>query len=217
METQLLAHPLESLYDLIGRSRRRLGAISGVLLPFRSDNSVGRVSLGLCGFLALLALASNVNSIVRITERDDDVPSMYLAAVERVARIFQVSQHWYLFAPVPSHFQRKFEILAHLNDGSARDLMGLLSTPLFRARADGTGFDFLHPRWLKYFNQSDTFTDSEWLALGRYLCRRAQEQSLELAKTHHPTIEVNVVTQTIAHGAPPDPATVSRHLIDCAV
>jgi hypothetical protein len=214
MDSPLLARRLERLYDLIGRSRRPLGTITEVLLPLRSDRGIGRAALILCGFLALLALASNVNSLLRIDEHEEDAPSTYLDPVDDLARIFQVSQHWYLFAPVPSHFQRRFEVLAHMKDGSAKDLMSMLPSPPFRASAGG--FDFAHHRWLKYLTQADTFTDTEWSALGRYLCHRAQQQSIDLARTRS-AIEVIISTETIVLTPTTEPPKITRHSIDCSV
>jgi hypothetical protein len=182
-------------------------------LPFRNESGIGRAGLALCGFLAALAFCSNVNSIVRIS--DQDAPRTgYLDAIDSLARALQVSQHWYLFAPVPSHFQKKLEIIARYSDGSARDLADILPKPPFRARLDGTGFDFAHHRWLKYFSQAEGLSEQDWQALGAHLCRQIGEQSKPPTNAPH-AIEITLSTKTIEHGIADSPATVSRHSIDC--
>jgi hypothetical protein len=214
METRFLRRPMDRFYDLIGRNRRRQSTISGTFLPFRTDSGIGRVGVALCGFLTALAFCSNVNSIVRISDHDASQTS-YLDAIDSLARILQVSQHWYLFAPVPSHFQKKFEIIARYNDGSARDLADILPRPPFRARLDGIGFDFAHHRWLKYLSQLQDFSEHEWQAIGVHLCRQIKEQSRPPMNAPH-SIEITLSTKTIERGVADGPATVSLRSIDCA-
>jgi hypothetical protein len=217
METRLLARLLERLYDGIGRRRGCLGAITKLVLPFHNDPPIGRHLTAICGFLMLLTLASNANSIVRIGEPQEGgaLPPSFLDGIDFAARVFQVSQHWYLFAPVPTHYQRKFEILAHLKDGTARDLTLILSKSPFRTH-DGTTFEFSHHRWMKYFSKADDFTETEWQALGHYLCRRVRQDSLDLVRSAL-AIEVILTTHTITHGvdAPTDSDKVLHHSIDC--
>lgn len=213
METWLLVRPMEHLYDFIGRRRCSLSAASEILLPFRNESGIGRAGLALCGLLAALAFVSNVNSIKRIS--DEESPASYLDDIDRVARVLQVSQHWYLFAPVPSHYQRQFEILARYNDGSVRKLADILPTPPIRERPDGTGFDFVHHRWLKYFSQAEDFSEPEWLALGMYLCRRINEQSRQSMDTVS-AVDIVLSKKEIGYGAANNPAKAFRHSIDCA-
>ena len=47
-----LRRPMERCYDFVGAHRQRLGRITALVLPLRSDDSIGRVALALNGSLA---------------------------------------------------------------------------------------------------------------------------------------------------------------------
>ena len=199
-----LRAPLARVYDAIGAQRRRLGPIAAALLPFRTESTPSRPAVALCGVLALLAFASNVASVARLSIA---VPPLF----DMVPGVLQVRQHWLLFAPVPTHVSWNFRFIARRVDGSTLDLMAALPEPLVRSSAGGGPLAFASPRWLKYFTSLNTMNDSERAALGAYLCRRAAAVPA-LAVTRQ--IEVTLAKQLIEPG--PAPETLYDYRFDCA-
>jgi hypothetical protein len=174
MERGPLQRPFERLYDLIGRSRRRLGPVTAFFFPMRTQSAPGLPALALCGLLAALALLGNVR---HATKPSRQAP----AALDHVIAGLQVGQRWDLFAPIPVHSRQTYEISAHPTNGSSFDVLATGPTPLLRPRkSDSLGFP--NHRWLKYFNRFDSLSNNERLALGSYLCRlaRAQASSSEI-------------------------------------
>jgi hypothetical protein len=213
MEWPSLARLLERFYDCIGRRRRFLGRISEVLLPFRAERPVGLIALVICGVLALLGLASNIDSVARISDDRDAPAAPFLAELLRdTATALQVAQRWHLFAPVPTHYQRAYELSASVARGEPKNLMQLLSIPIYRPRADGSGAEFASHRWMKYFTYLGNLSDDEWSAFGSYLCRRIRSEVVKGSDIIH--IEMKLSAQPVAYARRDADKDVQR-LFDC--
>lgn len=213
MELPALARPLERFYDLIGRNRRLLGSVTEVLLPFRAERPVGKFVLTICGFLALLGLASNIHSIARISEnKEASAGPSFADLLLETATALQVAQRWYLFAPVPTHYQRSYELIAFAADGVGSNLVELLAAPVFRARANGGGIAFASHRWMKYFTYLGSLSDDEWHAFGQYLCRRIRNEVRDGAAIRR--IELKLSAQPVAY-ARGDRESAMERFFDC--
>jgi hypothetical protein len=154
------------LYDRIGASRHRLGPLARHALPFASSRPLGRPARLVCGALMVLALFSNVSSVLRLsTDR--------LRPLDRAIATLQIGQSWSLFAPVPTDWVRTFHITLRAADGATSDLIARADPSLMRRDARGR-LVFASDRWLKYFAQLDILSEPEWRGLGGYLCRRAR-------------------------------------------
>jgi hypothetical protein len=215
MDSSLLARPMEKLYDLIGRNRRRFSILTNTLLPFRTDPPIGQLGLVLCALLIGAAFACNVNGIARIyyersaatlTRKTPDL-------LDQVVAVLQVRQRWNLFAPVPSHSIREYHVLSHMSDGSTTDLMTILPRPLFRTRLDGSGILFPNHHWQKYFSRIDKLPDYQWQAFGLYLCRRARATK---AGAMTRAVELIVVTRLLNLPAANASPHVFRTKVECA-
>lgn len=165
-ERAFMQGPMEKLYDAIGSSRNWLASVVRRLLPLRSSRSIGRPALVLCGLLMTFALTSNILSLARLAFPD-------LSRFDDVFAVTQIKQGWEVFAPRPTHFRRKYSVVAHLGDGSTVDVMNLLPIPIFRID-EVLHVSFSSPRWAKYYTRFDDLTDQDWFAFGRHLCRLAQ-------------------------------------------
>jgi Vitamin K-dependent gamma-carboxylase len=213
MDWPSIARPLERFYDFIGGKRSLLGRISEVLLPFGAERPVGGFALAICGLLALLGLASNIDSIARISDaRTPSAAPRFAELLLDTATALQVAQRWYLFAPVPTHYQRAYELSASEADGGSKNLMQLLATPIYRPRSDGSGIDFANHRWMKYFTYLGSLTDAEWRAFGTYLCRRIRSEVANGGAIRH--IEMKVSALPVADPAS-DAAKDVQRTFDC--
>jgi hypothetical protein len=206
-----LRHPLDGLYDFIGAHRRSLGALTRTLVSMRQEHPISWPTQALCGMLTVFALLSNISSIERPA-----IDAFGLAKAERPSGLvmptwffelvvdLQVWQDWPLFVP-PPHWNRNYRITSRMADGSTVDLMQRLPVPLFRSDAGGR-IAFASDRWLKYFTQFHLFTDGDWLAFGRYLCKQAIDRIGAPPTVRE--IEIASVTRSVAMtpalGAPPD-------------
>lgn len=160
----VLLVPDRWLARLPGRSMR------GATQPSETGGSIGKPALALCILLTVLALTSNVASIARLWIK----PPQWL--FETLA-VFQVAQHWDLFAPLPTHWRKDLRIVLQMPDGSRADLMQLLPEPLFWWSDDRRRINFVNHRWLKYFTQIEDSTETEWKAFAEYLCRRVRDRT----------------------------------------
>ena len=202
-------HPRRIAVTAVG-SRTKSGPISAATTLMRQFGVV------VCLSLTLLGLATNVDSIGRI--KDNPEPSTVRAGfrfmLHDMASVLQVAQAWYLFAPVPTHFRRTYQILAYTADGSVRDPANDLRSPLFRNRADGSGLDFQNRRWRKYLSRADEFTEAEWVGLGQYICRWLHtELALSSGMLH--TVEIVTSKQDVDYRAMSTSPTVKRGKVSC--
>jgi hypothetical protein len=156
----------ERLYVFIGRNRPTLGMVTARLLPYRRNPPTGRPALAVCGILAALALAGNVDTLLR----PDNTPDVF----HHVLSVLQVAQRWTLFAPDPRRYQ--VQATVHHANLPPLPLSQLLVEPLFAALDGSNKVEFASHRWLKYFSRFEFFNEAEWDALGRYLCHRILEQ-----------------------------------------
>lgn len=198
--TGMLQWPLPTASSALAGARRTASASSAstlacgsLLLPMGGGKGGGatasphrvmistiraraRPDVWLCGFLALLALTSNIHSILLLKDKEGSTdPAVILREIDRLASLLQVAQRWYLFAPIPTQFQWDFRIFARSTDGATRDLMQGAALPLPHKQADRGAIEFASYRWRKYFTRIDDFAASGWAALGDFLCRRAQK------------------------------------------
>jgi hypothetical protein len=214
MELPFFAQPLERLYDFIGRKRRSMGNLTELLLPFRAERPVGKLASATCGLLALLGLASNIDSVTRITvDQETSTASPFAKLLLDTATTLQVAQRWYLFAPVPTHYQRTYELRAFSADGASKNLMELLAAPIFRPREDGGPVTFASHRWMKYFTYLGSLTDDEWQAFGKYMCRRLRDEGTENAASIR-RIEIRVSALPVAFRRT-DPESDVQRMFDC--
>jgi hypothetical protein len=204
-ERDMMQSPMARLYDMIAANRRRLAPIARVLLPFRVARPIGKPALALCGLLMALALTSNVFGLARLA-----FPA--LARFDEITAIFQVKQRWEVFAPGPTHFQRDYRLIAHMADGSTIDVMTLVPAPVFRMN-NGVRVDFASPRWVKYYTRFDEFTEQDWTAFGRYLCRQMRSHIPSPSSVRQ--IELTVVTRPIK-GTPPAQTPLEHRVFECS-
>ena len=194
---------MDSFYDLIGRNRRRLGPLTCVLFPIRSPPPIGRTAIALCAILAILALGSNIASVVR-TYRATPLWFDHLVALA------QVRQEWTLFAPVPVRHAWDYRITGRALDGSALDLSNVL--PVTRLPGKGA-LQFSSHRWLKYLVRFDRLSTEEWSSLGHYLCRNARVVSGIPIKA----IDVEMSSRPAVGTAAPADVKVRQGTFDCTV
>lgn len=190
---------MDHFYDLIGRNRRRLGPVARVLFPLRSKPPVGRATIALCAALAILALGSNVSSVVRMYRA---IPQSF----EHLVALAQVRQEWKLFAPNPVHHAWTYRVIGRGPDGSGVDLSHVLPVTIVPG-----ALQFSSHRWLKYHVRFDELSKEEWSALGRYLCRRARAASALAVRT----IEVEMSTRPVVAIADPADVKVRQGTFDC--
>jgi hypothetical protein len=157
---------LGKLYQLIGRNRRVLVSLATWLSANRKVGPLPGPAIAICAFLAVLALASNISSLL---SPSDDNESDF---VNRTAAAFQVQQRWRLFAPIPSHAIWHYDIVVSKADGSTVEFMRLLPVPLFDTSGDRVRA--ASHLWFKYFTRLEYFGDDDLDALGSYLCRKSQ-------------------------------------------
>ena len=184
--------------------------------PARTQPRARRLAVAVCVFLALLGLAINLDSIARIKDNPEPstVQAGYRLLLHDVASVLQVAQAWYLFAPVPTHFRRSFQILGHTADGRVTDPTKDLPALLFRERADGSGLDFPHHRWRKYFSRVEEFSEGEWAGLGRYVCRWLQRE-LALSSGVLQAVEIVASKEDVDYRATTTSPSVKRRKVAC--
>ena len=161
------------VYDCIGAHRRALAPLARRLLAFRSERPIGTAMEMACGVLMWLALICNVLSLPwpgkeRISPAVIGKP----AGRSQVFEALQIGQSWSLFAPVPTHYQRRYALTGVTADGTRIDLTQDVRQPLLWN--DGYRVRFASHRWLNYFVKLDTLTKEQEAALGSYLCRWAR-------------------------------------------
>ncbi|HEY3919285.1 MAG TPA: HTTM domain-containing protein [Stellaceae bacterium] len=166
----------EKLYDAIGRRRRGLGKLTGVVLAEHRESAPPRLALGINAALATLALLCNLISLVpssaaqqpnREINRTNDV-SVH-SALDDLFAVLQIRQYWALFAPVPTHWHWQFDFAGSDAQGATVALggsVGLLAS-------DDAATRLRHGYWLKYLSHVSEFSAADWDALDRYLCRAA--------------------------------------------
>jgi hypothetical protein len=176
------------LYDYIGANRGALGTATRIVLPFHSDRPVGRCGLALNGGLATLALLCNLVSLdqwapARPGQRIDfaNYAGVHNALEELLAAL-QIRQDWSLFAPIPTHFYWSFRFNAINAEGKQVDVTAVMP---FLAVSNEGRVSLNHVYWTLYFHRADDFSESQWEALGAYLCR-------VVARTYKPATAVEV-------------------------
>lgn len=170
-----LRPPMARFYDWIRSSRATLATIAGVLLPFRCDRPLGRFALVLNCVLMMLALLCNLASLDQwsvartrqeIHSANDKGVRTWLEVVFATAQVRQV---WTLFSPVPTHSKWSFRFKAITAEGNETDITHAMP---FVVAADTETVRFSNIAWVAYFSRSDNFSDSDWRALGAFLCRK---------------------------------------------
>jgi Vitamin K-dependent gamma-carboxylase len=159
----------EQFYLFIGRNRPNLGMVTALLLPYRKNLPDGQPTLAVCGILAALALAGNVDTLLR----PNNAPDVF----RHVLSVLQVAQRWTLFAPEPTKYRWQFQATVHDANLPPQPLSQVLAKPLFASLDDSKTVVFANHRWLKYFSRFEFFNEAEWDALGRYLCHCILEQN----------------------------------------
>ena len=187
----LLRPAMARLYDCIGAHRRALGAVTRVVLPFRSDRPPGRFALALNGALAALALLCN---LVNLDQWTIDRPQTRIHftsyagirnGLQELFALTQVHQDWALFSPIPTHFRWSFEFSAFDAAGQRSDVAA--ATPFLAVSDDGR----VRPSrvyWALYFSHVQEFTEGEWAGLGAYICR-------VVARADKPAVAVEVAVE----------------------
>lgn len=167
-----------ALYRGIGARRRAFGKLTARLLPLRSDRPPGRRLLALNGALAALALFSNLISLDQwaIDRPRQEIHSAAYrgvrSGIDEFLAVLQVRQGWALFAPVPTHSLWRYGFAAAAPGGGTAPL----ALRFYRAAADGAPH-FASLPWVQVFSRLELFSDSDWRALGAYLCREAAPAS----------------------------------------
>jgi len=153
------------VYDGIGAHRRALAPLARRLLPFRSERPIGTAMEMASGVLMWLALICNVLSLPWLgKERISPVVMGKPAGRSQVFEALQIGQSWSLFAPVPTHYQRRYALTGVTADGTRIDLTQDVRQPLLWN--DGYRVRFASHRWLNYFVKLDTLTKEQEAALG---------------------------------------------------
>jgi hypothetical protein len=174
------------------------------VFPLRSPPPIGRAAVALCAVLAILALGSNIASMVRMYRA---APSLF----EHVTAVAQVRQEWALFAPVPVHHAWTYRATGRASDGSVIALNNVLPVTTLPGPGDGA-VHFSSHRWLKYHVRFDRLSADEWSSLGQYLCRRARTVAGSAVRT----IEVEMSSRPVIATAYPDDIAIRQGAFDCA-
>jgi hypothetical protein len=210
-DLRVLRPAMAGLYDCIGAHRRAFGAVTRVVLPFRCDQPPGRFALALNGVLAALALFCNLVSLDQWT-LDRPGKGINFASYEGVhnglEELFaftQVRQDWSLFAPIPTHYYWSLGFNAIDASGKATNVATAL--PFFTAD-DGGRARFSHLFWAIYFYRSPDFSETEWAALGSYICRAAARVGKPAA-----AVEVTIARTSVPYPLKEAPAEDRRHLV----
>jgi Vitamin K-dependent gamma-carboxylase len=170
----ILRSAMARVYDCIGACRRALGAVTRIVLPFRSDPPIGRFALALNGTLAALALLCNLVNLDQWTV-DRPEQGIHFTTYEGVRNglqeffaLTQVHQDWALFSPIPTHYYWSFGFSAFDAEGNRTDVTAAMP---FVTVSDGGRVRPSRVYWALYFSHSQDFLESEWTGLGAYICR----------------------------------------------
>lgn len=160
-------------YDLVGRARGPLGAVSGWLLPLRPVRfEVGKRVQEVAGLFLLLVLVWNAATIER-------VPSQPVyATLTPVFRLLRIDQLWNMFAPYPSRADGWTVFPGRLEDGSEVDVL----RPGQPLKWDKPARPSQHEniRWHTYrWRIWEKRYAGHRLHYGRYLCRQWNADAAE--------------------------------------
>jgi hypothetical protein len=170
----------------------------------------------LCGFLALLGLTTNIQSIVALQNTGGTVEGPgYFKRVLELAAALQVAQHWYLFAPVPAHFVRQYRILVRPGQHETGELAPEPQRPALFAD-DGGSIDFVNHRWAKYFSRVQQLSEAEWKALGAFVCRRSRDDVFAVEGEIR-SVGIVASVRTVEYGISAHPEVeLSQHWFNCS-
>jgi vitamin K-dependent gamma-carboxylase-like protein len=183
--------PMARFYDYIGAHRSALGTVTRIFLPFRSDQPLGRAAVTLNGTLAAIALVCNFVSLDQWQAEpvQQEIHSANSTGarngLEQFFAAVQVRQRWMLFAPIPTHWKWTFSFKAIDALGIKTDIGKAMP---FVAVSDGGPIRLSSSYWSSYFRRFQYLSESEWTALGAFMCR-------ELASAEKPADAVEVMIE----------------------
>ncbi len=169
------------VYDCIGAHRQVLGAITRYILPLRKERPIRAEAEIICGVLMWLALICNVMSLPWPgKDRIGSVISSKPAGRSQFFEALQVGQSWSLFAPVPTHYQHRYQVSATTIEDTPIELMEHARHPLFW-EPDAYRVKFATHRWMTYFAHLNARTKEQLTSFGSYLCwwARRPDQGLD--------------------------------------